>query len=155
MTRSEGVTQFWADFCATSDEVSVDEPYQVWYFSNTKESAVELAELVIAGKKTATASLAAVNELQPDVTPYEGGYSVVTDLDGAPKCVIRTVEVRQVPFDEVDPQFAFDEGEGDQSLEYWRDVHQSYFSREAAEFGVDFGPWSMICCERFRLLFPR
>ncbi|CAN5395216.1 hypothetical protein BH20ACI2_BH20ACI2_06750 [soil metagenome] len=100
MTRSEKVTGFWADFCATSAEVSVDEPYQVWYFSNSQETAVELAELVIAGKKTATASLAAVNELQPDVTPHEGGYSVVTDLIGEPKCVIRTVEVRHVPFDE-------------------------------------------------------
>ncbi len=155
MTRSERVTTFWADFCATSDEVSVDEPYQVWYFSNTQESAVELAELVISGKKIATASLAAVNELQPDVTPYVGGYSVVTDLIGEPKCVIRTVEVRQVPFDEVDPQFAFDEGEGDQTLEYWRDVHQNYFFHEAAEFGVEFGLQSMICCERFRLLYPR
>ena len=155
MKRSEKVTRFWIEFCASGAGVSMNEPYQVWYFSNSQEMAVELAELVLAGTKTATASLAAVNELQPDVTPYEGGFSIVTDLFGEPKCVILTEEVRHVPFDEVDPQFAFDEGEGDRSLEFWRDVHRSYFSRGAAELGLDFGPRSIVCCERFKLLYPK
>ena len=155
MIRSETIEAFWAEFCAETGQVTAANPYQFWYFGNSQDAAVELAELVMAGRKTATASLVAVNEFQPEVTPCLGGFSVVTDFQGNPKCVIRTEEVRIVPFCEVDAAFAFDEGEGDQTVEFWREAHHSYFSREAAEFGVDFGPESLVCCERFSLLYPR
>jgi uncharacterized protein YhfF len=77
----------------------------------------------------------------------------VTDYVGTPMCVIRTTEIRHLPFDDVDAQFAHDEGEGDQSLKYWRSVHLNYFTREAAELGLAFNESSIICCERFRLVF--
>lgn len=148
------VEEFWADFCAATG-VSPDEPYQVWYFGNSFEMALELGQLVISGKKFATASLAAVNEIKPHEAPIMGGYSVVTDISGFPGAVIRTTEIRHLPFAEVDAQFAADEGEGDQSLEYWRDVHSKYFSREAAELGIEFNNDSIVCCERFELLYPK
>jgi len=149
------IPEFWAEFCAASPEVSEVEPYQSWYFGNTLEMALELGQLVISGKKTATASLAAVNSFKPHEAPIFGGYSVVTDINGVPGAVIRTVEVRHLPFNEVDAQFAADEGEGDQTLEYWRDAHWRYFSRESAELGIDFDEQSIICCERFEFLYPR
>ncbi len=151
---AERATEFWAEFCAATG-VSPDEPYQVWYFGNSPEMAFELATLVISGKKFATASLAAVNEIKPQEAPIMGGYSVVTNFDGEPLCVIQTTEIRHLPFDKVDAQFAADEGEGDQSLEYWREVHSQYFSREAAELGIEFNNVSIVCCERFMLLYPR
>jgi len=46
-------------------------------------------------------------------------------------------------------------GEGDQSLAYWRGVHAEYFSKEAVELGTEFCENSIICCERFRLVFPQ
>lgn len=79
---------------------------------------------------------------------------VVTDFHGVPLCVIQTVEIKHLPFEEVDAQFAADEGEGDQSLEYWRDVHWRYFTREAAELSIDFNKRSLVCCERFLLCIP-
>ena len=148
------VEEFWAESCVVTG-VSPDEPYQVWYFGNTVEMALELGQLVITGKKFATASLGAVNEIKPDEAPIMGGYSVVTDFNGDPMCVIQTIEIRHLPFDEVDAQFAADEGEGDQSLEYWRDVHSRYFTREAAELGIEFSNDSIVCCERFTLLYPK
>ncbi len=152
---SERAAQFWERFRGEFPGVGEDEPYQVWYFGNTPEMASDLARLVLNGTKTATASLCAVNEAKPDEAPHPNGYSVVTDLFGEPVCVIQTTEIRIQPFAEVDAQVAFDEGEGDRSLEYWRDVHRKYFSREAAEMGVKFTDTSAVCCERFRLLFPR
>ncbi|HKP69999.1 MAG TPA: ASCH domain-containing protein [Pyrinomonadaceae bacterium] len=116
--------------------------------------ASELADLVLSGRKTATASLLAMNELDPDESPRADGFSVVTDFDGEPMCVIQTCEIRHLPFDEVDEQFAADEGEGDLSYEYWRQVHWDYFSREAEDHGLEFDAKSIICCERFRLRFP-
>jgi uncharacterized protein YhfF len=154
MSVSEQVENFWRNFCAQNPHVDRDQPIQVWFFSNTTESAKELAELVLAGKKTATASLVAVNEMKPESAPIDAGFSVVTDYDGNPQCIVQTTEIRRLPFDEVDAAFAFDEGEGDQSLDYWREVHWNYFSREAAELGLEFNEKSLIACERFRLLFP-
>lgn len=147
--------EYWASFLAANPEIDSDSPFQVWYFGNSMEMAVELAELVISGKKTATASLVKINELEPDKAPVDSGYSVVTDFEGGPMCIIQTAEIRHLPFNEVDAEFAFDEGEGDQSLDYWRNVHSEYFAREAAENGFDFDEISIVCCERFRLLFSK
>ena len=149
------VQEYWDDFLRGDPSIPKGTPFQTWYFGNTSKMARELAELVISRKKLATASLAAVNEIKPDEAPILNGYSVVTDFEGSPMCVIRTAEIRHLPFNEVDAQFASDEGEGDQSLEYWRDVHRRYFLREAAELGVDFDESSVVCCERFKLLYPR
>lgn len=148
------VEAMWSAFCAESTSVAIEEQYQIWYFGNSSEMAPELAELVISGKKTATASLKSVNDIEPESAPVEDGYSVVTDFEGNPMCIIQTTEIRHIPFNKVDAQFAFDEGEGDQSLEFWRHVHWSYFTKEAAEKGVDFDENSIICCECFKLVFP-
>ncbi len=152
---NQAVQEFWAHFLSLNPNVPDDTHYQVWYFGNTPELAVELGRLVIAGKKVATASLAAINKAKPEEAPIPDGYSVVTDYDGDPLCVIKTVEIHHLPFEEVDDQFAADEGEGDQTLEYWRSVHRQYFQSEAAEIEVLFDERSTICCERFKLLFPK
>jgi len=153
--KSESVEKFWKEFCQTNSEISSDESYQAWFFGNSSEMARELAELVISGKKTATASLFEFNKLHPELAPVDDGYSVVTDFEGNPLCIIQTTEIRRLPFDEVDAQFAFDEGEGDQSYEYWRDVHWRYFTKEAAENDLEFNEKSLVCCERFKLLFAK
>ena len=152
---AEIVKQYWNNYCDSDDSVDPGTEFQVWYFGNSREMALELLDLVLIGKKTATASSVAMNELDPGNAPFVGGYSVVTDFDGEPRCIVRTVDVRHITFDEVDAEFAADEGEGDLSLEYWRRVHHDYFSREALKHGFDFNDRSIICCERFVRLFPR
>ena len=155
MIRTELVKNFWDEFCQQNSDVNIDESYQVWFFHNNQADSVELASLVLQGKKTATASLAAVNELMPEIAPVNDGFSVVTDFNGNPLFVIQTAEIRHLPFDEVDAQFAFDEGEGDQMLNDWRKRHWKYFTKESKELSIEFNEKSLICCERFRLLFSK
>jgi len=155
MNQSEALKSFWRNFCRENPETRLETPYQIWFFGNSSEMARELAALVLAGKKSATASLVEFNEAHPEESPVANGYSIVTDFEGRPQCVIQTTEIRAVPFDEVDARFAFDEGEGDRTLEYWRAVHRRYFTSEAAENGLEFHEKSLICCERFRLLFAK
>ena len=150
----DSIKQFWQEFCKTSS-INSETPYQVWYFGNTSEMARELAELVISGKKTATASLVEFNETHSESAPINNGLSVVTDFEGLPLCIIQTTEIRHLLFREVDAKFAFDEGEGDQTLEYWREIHRQYFTKEAKEFNLEFNDDSLIACERFKLLFPK
>lgn len=155
MAVSQRAAEFWAEFCNSTSDVALDEPYQVWYFGHTPELAEELANLVLEGRKTATASLAETNLRKPDEAPIDNGYSVVIDYYGEPRCVLQTTEMRHVPFKDVDPVFAADEGEGDLSLEYWRRVHRECFTLEAERLGFNFDENSIVCCERFRLLYPR
>jgi uncharacterized protein YhfF len=61
-----------------------------------------------------------------------------------PRVVLTTRELVQRRFDDVDEQFAYDEGEGDRSLIYWREAHRRYFTR----LGL-FQPGMMLWCERF------
>ena len=154
MNNPESIKTFWRRFCEIG-KISSGEPFQVWFFGNSSEMARELAKLVLQGKKTATASLVATNKLKPESAPINDGFSVVTDFESNPMCVIQTSETRHLPFAEVDAEFAFDEGESDQSLEYWHDVHHKYFMKEAAELNIEFNEKSLIACERFKLLFPK
>ena len=154
-TNSESVKMFWAKFCQENPNVPIETPYQVWFFGNSSEMAQELTKLVISGKKIATASLLAVNQLKPEIAPIDDGYSVVTDFEGNPKCIIQTTEIRYLSFAEVDAEFAFDEGEGDKSLRFWCRVHHDFFTKDAAENSVEFNEKSIVACERFKLLFPK
>lgn len=152
--NSESVKTFWQNFCETA-KINTETPYQVWYFGNTSEMARELVELVLRGEKRATATLLESANLHPESAPIADVHSVVTDFEGSPMCVIQATEIRNLPFDEVDAEFAYEEGEGDKSLEYWRRVHHDFFTKDAAENGLDFHEKSIVVCEKFKLLFPK
>lgn len=154
MKITEEIREFWRAFCQNNPEINPNKPYEVWCFHHNQESSKKLALLVLAGKKRATASLM---EYEADTSDggTVGGYSVVTDFEGNPQCVIQTTEVACLPFSEVDAQFAFDEGEGDRTLEYWRAAHRKFFIECCRELGVEFDESMPICCKRFKMLFPK
>lgn len=149
------ITRYWSSFCQMNPKISEDVPYQVWYFGNSQEMSINLANFVVNGTKRATASLVLVNEKIPENAPIPNGYSVVTDFEGKPMCIIQTTEIRHVPFLEVDFQFAKDEGEGFENIEEWRKGHRDYFTKECREMGFEFDETMLVCCERFKLLYPK
>lgn len=160
MKNSEQIEEFWREFCEVSG-VDFETPYESWYFHYHREGAKRLADLVVSGKKKATTSLAESDESDFGDGGIVGGYNVITDFDGIPQCVIQMTEIRVMPFSEVDAQFAFDEGEGDQTLEYWRNAHRRFFTEslelgfDSLESGVEFDEPTPVACKRFKLLFPR
>jgi uncharacterized protein YhfF len=151
---TDNLEMFWNEFLESNPHIPHDTAFQTWYLGSSRDQAIELAQLVISGTKTATASLLETNLRQPDKAPIDGGYSVVTSFEGEPMCVVQTTEIRQLPFCEVDAAFAYDEGEDNRTLQSWRAGHWAYFTREADELGFEFNENSIVCCERFRLLFP-
>ncbi len=115
-------------------------------FGDNPELADELLALVLAGRKTATCgALRDYGGAEP--MPEVGRRDVVLDGRGRRRAVIETVELTQRRFDEVDADFARDEGEGDLSHDYWRQAHETYFTRNGG-----FSPDMMLVCERFRLV---
>jgi uncharacterized protein YhfF len=63
--------------------------------------------------------------------------------------VIRTTGVEVRRFGDVDAEFAWTEGEGDRSLEYWREEHIRFFAAERRPFGED----TEVVLQRFELLW--
>jgi uncharacterized protein YhfF len=112
-------------------------------FGDGPELADELLALVLEGKKRATCWAVAEGMKGAEI----GKCMVVLDGAGRPRAVLQTLELTQHRYDEVDEAFAFDEGEGDRSLAFWRTAHQRYFTRLKL-----FQPGMMLWCERFRLV---
>lgn len=152
MARNEQVTAYWNAFCRV-EGTDPDSEYQVWHFGDNRDLAERMYKLVLDGPKRATACLYVEDD--PDPQPAEGQICVVTDFDGDPKCILRLTEVRTIPFNEVDAVFAFDEGEGDRSLDYWRQAHWNFFSRCCAELGTEPAVDMPVMCQRFELLYPK
>ena len=115
---------------------------EAFSFGDSPALADELAALVLAGVKCATCSAASEGP-QTEV----GKHMVVLNGSGQPVAVIETIELTQRRFNEVDAAFAYDEGEGDRSLAYWRDAHRRYFTR-LGQFSEDM----LLYCERFRVV---
>ncbi len=86
--------------------------------------------------------------------PVVGGFGVVVGGDGTARCVVRTTRVEVMPFSRVDAAFAFDEGEGDRSLAWWRAAHREFFQREAAHAGFAFDDELDVVLERFEVIWP-
>ena len=104
--------------------------------------ADKLARLVLAGVKRATCWAASEGQ-----KTHVGKPMVMLDGAGRPAAVIETTELVMWRFDQVDAAFAFDEGEGDRTLAYWRRAHRKYFERQGT-----FAPDMPLWCERFRLV---
>ena len=116
------VLKFWHDY-VDSLPAGLDRhkmPADVFAFGDSREMADRLAMLVRKGVKTATCSAVWSYEEQQKPLPQRGDHSVVLDGNDVPVAVIETVDVFVVPFNEVTERFAYDEGEGDRSLGYWR-----------------------------------
>ncbi len=127
--------------------------YHVWHFSNNKQSANLLAELVKEEVKKATTSLFYWYDKDYERLPEADEISIITDWDGIAQCIIKTHRVTVLPFCKVDRDMAATEGEGDKSLEYWRKVHISFFSDELKNEPVDFNEDMEVVFEEFEVVY--
>lgn len=112
-------------------------------FGDSPELADELLALILDGRKRATCWSAEEGLKGTEL----GGCWVVEDGRGRPRAVLKTVELRQQHFDQVDANFAAAEGEGDLSLTHWRNSHRAYFTKNGG-----FAPDMLLWCERFELI---
>lgn len=143
------VAAFWDGVVAAT---GIDGPYETWAFGDPSlpDLATELAMLVRDGPKRATAGLASDYEDDTEPMPKVGDLSGILDGVGAPVCVIRTTDVTIRRLADVDEAFAWDEGEGDRTLAWWRRAYEWYF--EKTEITVDDD--TPMVPERVELLWP-
>jgi uncharacterized protein YhfF len=101
----------------------------------------QLVDAVLRGDKTATAGLYGDEPLA-----QAGERFLLLDYDDEPVAIVETTEVRVLRVDEVDLQFARDEGEGFETVADWREAHERFWADR--EIRDD----TLIVAERFRLV---
>ncbi|MBZ0297874.1 MAG: ASCH domain-containing protein [Anaerolineae bacterium] len=146
---------FWASYLATlpEDHPHQQATYSAWQFGDNPELANELSQLVLAGIKTGTASLMWEYDTGDEPLPQPGDLSIILDGANQPLCIIETTSIDIRPFNEVTAEHAYSEGEGDRSLQDWRDGHWRYFGRVCEHIGRTATETMPVVCERFRVIF--
>jgi uncharacterized protein YhfF len=124
----------------------------VFYFGDGPALAAKLAHLVVKGVKRGTTGWIEAAERDGTTIAHVGMVSIVTDGFGYPACAIRTERVDHCRFGDFSAEQAWVEGEGDRTLEDWRQGHVAYFQREAAALGLTFTEDARIAFEHFRVL---
>jgi uncharacterized protein YhfF len=127
--------------------------FDAYHFCADEESANHCANLVLEGEKRATAGLLWSYEAENEPLPEVGQLSVITNWDGIPQCIVEVAGIEIKPFNEVTAEFAFEEGEGDKSLEFWRGVHWEFFRKECEEIGKHPAGKMPVVLERFKVLW--
>ncbi|MFN8414438.1 MAG: ASCH domain-containing protein [Anaerolineales bacterium] len=151
---SQKADRYWTQFVGSLPSTSVPQQYyEAFSFGTSKESANLIASLVIRGVKTATGSLQWVYESEGKSIPTPGDYSIVTDGEGEPVCIIQDIEVNIIPFNEVDEAFAWDGGEEDRTLDSWRRIYWEYIVSECHRIQRNPTPKTPLVCERFRVVY--
>ena len=152
---TESAAQLWNAFLASGapGAATAAGAYTAWQFGYGVEQGNALLACVLDGPKRATTGALWAYEAEGETVPAPGDYSVLLDGHGRARCIIRTTRVDIVPFEEVDAAYAYDEGEGDRSLEFWRAAHWPYFVRELAELGIEARRDMPVVCERFEVVY--
>lgn len=145
------IEQFWDNYRKINPEAPAH--FQAWSFGSNAQMADDLAALVLAGRKTATASNYILYELTNEALPKINDLSIVLNGSQLPVCVIQTTDVSVVPFNKVPAQHAQKEGEGDLSLSYWRQQHEQFFGAEFKTLDQDFTEDSLVVLESFKMIY--
>jgi len=146
------VNEFWQEFLTRSNKDSTTQYFDCFHFMLTEEWANKLLELVLSGKKKATASSLVAFENSGERPPQVGDYSIVTDWGGNPRCVIETTAITILPFNEMTFDICKREGEDD-TLESWQRGHRAFFTEEGKALGYEFSETMPVIFEDFEVVY--
>lgn len=153
--NNEAVETYWNKYLASLPFAVPlhNKTYVAESFGDTPALANELGWLIANGIKTGTCSALWEWEAEGKLIPQPGQLTIVLDGKGTPLCIIETTEVFVCRFSAIDEEFAYFEGEGDRSLEYWRAAHTRFFMRTLPKIGKKFSEEMPLVCERFQLIY--
>jgi len=123
------------------------------HFCADEEGANTCAALVHRGVKVATCSMKHWYEVEGLPRPEVGHLMVVLTWSGEPSSIIEVLEVSECRFRDIDAEWALAEGEGDRTLESWRQGHRAFFEKECEGIGKPFTEEILLVQERFRVVY--
>lgn len=125
---------------------------EAFHFELNEKLANELLDLVLQGKKRATASSVEAYKSTNETMPKVGDYSIITDWENNPRCVIKTTNVQLIPFKEITYDICKREGEDD-TLKSWQDGHRRFYVEEGKQLGYTFDEDMLVVFEDFELVY--
>ncbi len=131
---------------------SIGNKYDVWSFGASPD---KLLDLVLKGEKTGTSSLYNLYEMENEPIPKKGDYSIILNSKNEACCIIQNIDIEVIPFCEVTKEHAFKEGEGDKSLEYWRNEHIIFFEDCLKDMKDKFSENTLVVYEEFKLVYRK
>ncbi|MBE8720808.1 ASCH domain-containing protein [Sphingobacterium pedocola] len=147
------MVEYWKKFQSSNPEYRNIKQPQSFYFCDNKEDADACVELVVQKIKRATSPSVWWFEKNNEELPRVGDIAIVTNWEGEPRAIIKTTKVEIVKFKNITPEYAYTEGEGDKSLDYWKKVHLDYYKREMEELGEYPNEEMEIVCEYFETIW--
>ena len=124
-----------------------------WFFCDNEIDVNECAKLVMQNIKKATSPSLWWFHANDEILPNVGDLNIITNWNGEAQCIIETTKVSIVPFNEITEEYAALEGEGDKTLEYWKQVHRPYYQRELENTCYTPREDMPIVCEVFKVVF--
>ena len=129
-------------------------------FGDSPEMADHLLALVLSGTKTATCTSLWALEHDNEAPPVPGTLEVILDGSKKPRCIIKTVQVQQVAYEDVTAEFARAEGEhephdlsDEHVLQHWRDGHWAFFTRTLIPIGYVPTQDMPLIFEHFKVIY--
>ena len=153
MKASKETTKSWNRFQKENNITS--HFVNAWSFGDSPKLADELLKLVLAGRKTGTATLVIELEKEGEKMPEVGDYNIILDGRGKPAAIIKTTSVEIKPFNKVEETYAYSEGEDDRTLESWKREHWKYWTRKSQKLGFTMKEDLPVICENFELIYPK
>lgn len=111
-----------------------------------------LNELILSGQKRSTAKPLAYYAAEQEAVPQVGDYSVLLNGDMKPVAIIQTVVSELIPFLRISAEHAYNEGEGDLSLEDWRTRSVEKFTELMANYDNTFNEDDPVVTEVFKVV---
>ena len=106
---------------------------------------------ILAFAGAVCASMIAADNIEEPASEV-GDLEIVLHFDGTPALLTRVTSSIVMPFNAVSAEYAAIEGEGDGSLEYWREAHWEFFSRECERIGLEPRVDMPVSCMTFELV---
>ncbi len=148
------IKQFWQAFLKATALPNTTTYLESFHFELTEKWANELLRLVLIGKKKATASSLWFYQKNNERIPQVGDYSIVTDWNNIPHCVIKTTKITILAFKDITFDLCKKEGEDD-NLESWQKGHIKFFTNEGIKEGYQF-TWDMpVLFEEFKVVYKK
>ena len=145
------IESYWNDFLSRENQPLDTNYFEAFYFGSDRQAADHLLQLVLEGKKSATSSAEEEYLLTNEREPKIGDFSIVTDFDGNPKCIIQTKEVLKLKFNEMSYDICCLEGE-DLTLETWQEKHMEFFDAVGKIVGYEYHPEMILVFEKFEVV---
>ena len=131
-----------------------------WRTNKPRRGAATLSDLVASCPERPQIACPSSGDCSPGIAKVVSrchspaiSLSCLTGV-GRPRFICRTTEVTIKPLSEVDEAFAWDEGEGNRTRDWWLDAHRRYFARQATREGFEMDDEILAVFERFEVVWP-